>query len=58
MKKVVSKVRIKKAKENKKLHFKLLQNIEDIYKVNKEVIVALWGIETFFGKYTGKKKYA
>jgi membrane-bound lytic murein transglycosylase B len=55
MKKVVSKTRIKKAKENKKLHFKLLQKIEDKYKVNKEVIISLWGIETFFGKYTGKK---
>lgn len=55
MKKVVSNVRINKAKENKRLHFDLLEKIENKYKVNKEVIVSLWGIETFFGKYTGKR---
>ncbi len=40
------------------LHFlrqqKLLKQIEQTFEVNPKILVALWGIETSFGKYTGK----
>lgn len=36
-----------------KEHQKLLENVEKVYGVDKEVIVALWGVETFYGKIMG-----
>ena len=32
----------------------LLKKIENKFNVNSKILVALWGIETSFGKYTGK----
>lgn len=40
----------KKLVENRKL----LQRIGDMYGVRPQYLVALWGIETYYGKYTGK----
>ncbi len=40
-------------KEKLKEHHDLLQKIEKKYGVDKEVIVSLWGVETFYGKITG-----
>jgi membrane-bound lytic murein transglycosylase B len=51
--KVVSKVRVKKGQELYKKHKALLDRVSAKYRVNKEHIIALWGIETFYGKYTG-----
>lgn len=45
--------RIEMAKENLKENLELLQKVEKKYGVQKEVIVALWGVETLFGKITG-----
>ncbi len=36
-----------------KEHATLLQKIEDEYGVEKEIIVSLWGVETFYGRITG-----
>jgi membrane-bound lytic murein transglycosylase B len=36
-----------------KEHATLLQKIEDEYQVEKEIIVSLWGVETFYGTITG-----
>jgi membrane-bound lytic murein transglycosylase B len=51
--KVVSENRIKKGQELYKQHEEILDRVARHYKVNKEYIVALWGIETFYGKITG-----
>ncbi len=40
-------------KEFKK-HQSILQNVENNYNVNACYIVALWGMETSYGRYTGK----
>lgn len=45
--------RIEQGKALLEKHKTLLEKIENRYKVDKEVIVALWGTETFFGKITG-----
>jgi membrane-bound lytic murein transglycosylase B len=45
--------RIEMAREMLKKHKKLLEQIEKKYQVDKEVIVALWGVETLFGKING-----
>ncbi len=37
-------------KENKNLFLK----VEKEFKVEKEILIALWGIETNFGKHVGK----
>lgn len=54
--KAVSTNRIKKAKKLYKDNFTLLKKIETYYKVQPRFIVALWGIETDFGRYTGSFK--
>ena len=54
--KAVSTNRIKKAKRLYKENFSLLKKIEKHYKVQPRFIVALWGIETDFGRYTGSFK--
>ena len=56
LKKAVSANRIKKAKKLYKEHYILLKKIEEYYKVQPRFIVALWGIETDFGRYTGSFK--
>ena len=54
--KAVSANRIKKAKKLYKENYPLLKKIEKYYKVQPRFIVALWGIETDFGRYTGSFK--
>ena len=48
--------RIDKGKIHLKKHRKLLEEIEKKYGVDKEIIVSLWGVETLYGKITGKYK--
>lgn len=45
--------RIEQGRVLLKKYAKLLNQIEKKYQVDKEVIVALWGTETFYGKITG-----
>lgn len=45
--------RIEKGKELLREHYQLLTEIEKKYSVDKEAIVALWGVETLYGKITG-----
>ncbi len=45
--------RISRGKELIKKHYQLLDEVEKKYKVEKEVIVSLWGTETFYGEITG-----
>ena len=54
--KAVSANRIKKAKKLYRDNYSLLKKIESYYKVQPRFIVALWGIETDFGRYTGSFK--
>ena len=54
--KAVSANRIKKAIKLYKENYSLLRKIEEYYKVQPRFIVALWGIETDFGRYTGSFK--
>ena len=51
--KVVTKNRIKKAKRKYKENYKTLKDIEKHFNVQPRFIVALWGIETDFGRVTG-----
>ena len=46
--------RTKKAKRLLIQNSKLLEEIEKNFQVEKEVLLALWGIETNFGKHVGK----
>jgi len=46
--------KIKQAREAYKKHYPLLQKIGKEYGVQPRFIVALWGIETNFGKLTGR----
>ncbi len=50
---VVSENRIRKGRSRIKIHERLLTKISNIYKVQPRFIVALWGIETDFGRITG-----
>ena len=50
----VPKWKIKQAKEAYKKHYKLLHKIGKEYSVQPRFIVALWGVETNFGKLTGR----
>ena len=45
--------RLKIANEKLAKNLKLLQQVEDKYGVEKEIIVSLWGVETYFGRITG-----
>jgi len=51
---MVSKSRIEVGKEKFLENQKLLLKVQKKYKVNAKVIVALWGIESFYGKLQGK----
>jgi membrane-bound lytic murein transglycosylase B len=50
---VVSKSRIQKGQALAKKHQKLLQQVSQKYGVQPRFILALWGIETSYGKITG-----
>jgi membrane-bound lytic murein transglycosylase B len=52
-KNIVNPVRIKKGRELYRKHYALLKEIESKYGVAPQYVVALWGIETNFGGYTG-----
>ena len=47
------KARISTAKEMLIKHKKILDQVERIYHVDKEIIISLWGVETLFGEITG-----
>ena len=53
LKRVVTTIRIKKANQKYKENKKLLTQISKHYGVQPRFIVALWGIETDFGRLTG-----
>ena len=44
----------KKAKELLKKNIYLFNEVENNFQVEKEILLALWGIETHFGKHVGK----
>ncbi len=46
--------RVKKARELLKKNKELFFEVEKNFLVEKEILLALWGIETNFGKYVGK----
>lgn len=50
---VVSDDRIEKGREKILTRLKLLDEVEKTYGVDKQVIVALWGVETMYGRNTG-----
>jgi len=52
-KRILSKQRIAKGRQMFKKHRKLLQDVSDVLNVEPQYIVALWGIETNYGSYTG-----
>lgn len=54
LKMILSKSRIKRGKQKFLKHKKELKNIENKYHVNAQVIVSLWGIESYYGKLQGK----
>lgn len=45
--------RVEQGKKLLKKHHKILTQIERQYKVDKEAIIALWGVETLYGNITG-----
>ena len=47
-------LKVKKAKELFKKNKSLFTKVEEEFSVEKEVLLALWGIETHFGKHVGK----
>jgi len=49
-----NKYRVKKAKELLKNNISLFKKVENEFNVEKEILLALWGIETNFGKHVGK----
>ena len=49
----VSDVRIKNGKAALKKHRKLLEQIEARFGVEKEIVVAVWGLESAYGEYRG-----
>ncbi len=51
----VSAARIERGREMLKKHWNELQRISNIYGVAPQYIVALWGMETNYGSYTGNK---
>ena len=51
--KVISDARIRKGRDLLEKHRALLSRVEARYGVPAEVIVALWGIESSYGEYTG-----
>ena len=53
LKRVVTPTRIKKARKKYNENKDILNKISDFYGVQPRFIVALWGIETDFGRLTG-----
>jgi len=51
---VVSQERIERGRQKLAENRALLQRVADKYQVQPRFIVALWGIETYYGKHTGK----
>ena len=51
--KVVSATRVKKARQKLEEHRGILKEVSEKFGVQPRFIVALWGIETNFGQYTG-----
>ena len=49
-----SETRAKKAKKLLKKNINLFKEVEEIFSVDKEILLSLWGIETNFGKHVGK----
>ena len=49
-----NKYRLEKAKKLLKKNEKLFNRVEKEFNVEKEILLALWGIETNFGKHVGK----
>ena len=47
-------LRVEKAKKLFKKNETLFNKVEDSFSVEKEILLALWGIETNFGKHVGK----
>ena len=47
-------LRVKKAKKLLKENLSLFIEVEEKFQVEKEILLALWGIETNFGKHVGK----
>ena len=47
-------LRVNKAKKLLKKNFLLFTEVENKFSVEKEILLALWGIETNFGKHVGK----
>ena len=54
LKKRATRSRMLKAKKLLKKNQKLFDEIENKFKVEKELLLALWGVETNFGKHVGK----
>ncbi len=52
-KNVISQTRIDKGRKLYKQHYNELKDLEKIYGVAPQYVIALWGIETNFGGYTG-----
>ena len=51
----VSDTRIEEGSKKLEIHADLLEKIENKYKVDRQVLVAIWGMETSYGTYMGKK---
>ena len=49
-----TKSRVKRARQLLKKNIHLFEDIENNFNVEKEILLALWGIETNFGKHVGK----
>ena len=54
LKNVISDKRVQTGKKRLNENKDLLNEIEKVYKIPKSLIVSLWGIETSYGKHTGK----
>ena len=54
LKNVISDKRVKNGKKKIYENNDLLNEIKKIYGIPKSLIVSLWGVETSYGKYTGK----
>ena len=56
LKKIVSKKRVSNGVKKYKKNSKILNEISKKYSIDPSVIVALWGVETLYGKVTGSFK--
>ena len=54
VKKRATRARSRKAKQLLKENYNLFIEVEEKFEVEKEILLALWGIETNFGKHVGK----